>query len=350
MRIATLSTICLMTVAPALHAATVTSSFTDNHSASQSIFGGASSSAFDFDASLAGVINFSLFADSGTVNLTSSASKQLRYQDELLLSEAGSASFEQRVTGLRTDFSTSFGASAEADVSILGVYVPIIDEGSSVSTTRGQTTVSFGQTVSATGRDTLAGAAASVPLISPVISADVNVEQRSNHKVTSVSGRIIAQNTTTGTIRSQIYTLNSSGAFTFDLDLSEVGDWTLFHDTALMAGTFDADFGASATGTVGGFIGFNCGNVATDSDNGFGCVEDFGVSVTSPAAYFIDGSPFSVNYSAGSPPLRTLGSVNVLADPVAPSTVPLPAGVVLLFSGLGALAAFRRGGSGRATA
>lgn len=344
MRLAALTTTCLMALAPVVQAATFETTYTDTFVARQSLFGGQSSSAFDINTSIAGVINFSAEADSGTVDIESRVTKTVRFQDEVSLADSVAVQFQQEVGLLTSLFSTRFGASAEASVSLLGVGFGIIDEGATVTTRTNPSSggvTSFGAAQTDTDRDQLAGAAIGLPVgISPVIAADVNLEQRSVNRVTGTTGVIQAINMDTGATVARSYLLDDFSTSSFTLDLSEAGTWQVFESVVGMSGTFDADFGVSATGTIGAYVGIQsqCGDLTTTSDNAFGCITDVGYDVTSPAAYLVNTSPFSVGY-APTTGLRALGSITVLADPVSP--VPLPAGMVLMLSGLGMMGAVR---------
>ena len=109
-----------------------------------SLFGGASSASFDFSTSLASVLNFSVDVNSGTVNSTNETKQTFSFDDEAKLSEAGSVKISQRVSSLESGFSTKYGASANANVSLLGITVDIIDEGATVETARSKSATSFG--------------------------------------------------------------------------------------------------------------------------------------------------------------------------------------------------------------
>lgn len=333
-------------------AATVTSDVTADFSVdNQSLFGsggasdfgasvgvGGSSSTFQFKASTG--------ASSGTVDSSASVDVQATFDDMVLL--GATSNVKLSFTGASADFDTSLGAFIDvgATVRTPAIEIPfapdipsasfafsLVDENYQLNTSKSDSTYSFGQTLSDSDSVELPGAGAGVLI---TVSANPNVDQTSSLEILSLMGTLKATNATSGTMLTQAVTM-TGGMLDFDFNFLEVGSWDLSLDDVMLNSSFDSDFGLSATFAGGASLGLDCGNPASNGDNGVLCLWDEGISVTTPTANVLPISPFALDYNKVSS--LSLGSI-LVSNPV--SAVPLPASAWMLLVSFGGLAAMRR--------
>jgi hypothetical protein len=321
-------------------AAPITISTNQNFSVSnQSLFG--SGSAASFNQSLrtgpsAAQIYAEAQASSGQVSSSGTANLSLSYDNVQSLGQASSVAFS--LSGNATaGFNTFFGATLEAgaSTSVLGIGdIALIDEGYSLSASGSGASLG----VEALGNDNEPFARAGIPQASPISGGvSANAAQTSILNLISLDGTISARNTTTGTIVNQAFSLPANVASrSFNFDLGEVGNWDITLESLSLANTFTSFIGVSVSGDVGYVVGFNCGEPSTDSDNGFGCVTDDGVKITSSPLNFANIPGFALLYAGLGE--ASLGTVTVFAV----NEVPLPGALPLMAGGLAAFAAWRR--------
>ncbi|MEE4210001.1 MAG: VPLPA-CTERM sorting domain-containing protein [Parvularcula sp.] len=321
-------------------AAPVTVNTNQNFSvANQSIFG--SGSAASFNQSLrtgpsAAQIYAEAQASSGQVSSSGTASLSLSYDNLTDIGDAGSLAFN--LFGNATaSFSTFFGATLEAGLStsVLGIGdIALIDEGYSLSAGGSGATLA----TNASGTDNEPFARVGVPQAVPINGGvSANAAQTSTLDLIALNGNIAARNLTSGTIVNQAFSLTAgSNNFGFNFNLAEVGNWEISLTSLSLANTFTSAIGVSISGDAGYVVGFNCGEPSTDSDNGFGCVSDDGVKITSSPLNFANIPGFALLY--GGLGRASLGTVSVLAA----DEVPLPGAFPLMAGGLAAFAAWRR--------
>jgi hypothetical protein len=162
------------------------------------------------------------------------------------------------------------------------------------------------------------------------VGVDLDVIQRASLQLDGLQGQLQAIHRDSGTVRSASFSeLGAADSLHFDLGLA--GTWDFSFQQVSMLDTFNTRFSMGATAYAQYRIGFNCGDLGTDSDNGFGCGGDGRVDNT-----LADVSLFSLpGQRLGTQALSsgTVFSVDVLAAPV-----PEPGTWALMLAGVGAVA------------
>ncbi|MEM6310369.1 MAG: VPLPA-CTERM sorting domain-containing protein [Pseudomonadota bacterium] len=328
-------------------AATVTSDVTANFSVgNQSLFG--SGGASDFGASVGVGNSSSTFqfkastgASSGTVDSKASVDVQATFDDMALL--GATSNVKLSFQGASAEFDTALGAFMDvtatirtpAVIGIPAATIPLnlVDEDYKLDTRDADSTYSFGQTLSDTDSVSLPGTGVGIGVTA---SANPNVDQESSLEISALTGKIVATNATSGSMLTRNVDMTGS-MLDFDFTFGEQGIWNLSLVDLALDNSFESDFGLSATFTAGIKLGINCDDPSTDSDNGFGCLFDTGLSTTTSTVNVLPISPFALNYNTVNS--LSLGAINVAA-PV--GAVPLPASAWMLLVGFGGLAAMRR--------
>ena len=318
-------------------AATVTTSF--SFSGSDDIFGGGGG--FDTSTSVdvgIATIGFGARASTGEVDATAKADVRAEFADAVELGT--SAAVALTVSGLSGSFDTFLGARATSTLDIkpfLGINPGPVTVGPDYSlSTSKSSSMSFGTNITDGDDPRLTGAGLSgFSGLTVRAETTLNASQDSFYKLTDLTGLVQATHLGTGTTLMDSFSLESDRFGSFDFGLT--GDWALELVGVTMKNLFDANFGLSTGYEVGVAVGFNCGNLATDSDNGFGCVGDAGVSGTSDQLTLLNGTPFQIDFGTSS---ASLGNINVFSTAI--SAVPLPAGLPMLLSALGIFGLLRR--------
>lgn len=365
-----LITTTAIALAPSAFATTVTANFSVDN---QSIFG--SGSASDFSGSAGIGNNSSTFqfsastsASSGTVDSDATIGLNLNFESQVAASDAGNVGVGLSFGSLVASFDTALGAAATVGgtirtpsgnvtipvpffpdtvipVSSTSVPFSLIDEDYLLDAERTDTSLSFGQVLTATDAVALTGAETPrIPIATPTASATLNVTQSSDLTLTEVTGTLKATNAVTGAMVTEAFSF-AGGALDFGLDLSEAGFWDLELIDLALGSSFGSNFGLSTTLTAGvavevtdplGIFEVGCGDPSTDAGNGILCFFDEGISQTfpNPPLNLLPIDAFTLNFNQIDS--LSAGRIEVLA---APSAVPLPAGVFLMLGGLGAFGA-----------
>lgn len=326
---------------PALAVPVTVSAGTSGSVSGQSLFGG--SNAGDFAADLRvgpaiAQIYASAEASSGTVSSSVNTSFDAAYDNSVGLSSAASTQIALKGNAAAS-FNTLFGAGFEAGVgtNLLGFGdTELIGANYTLNASSSSTLTS-----STAGTDSTAFARVGTPTI-PGISigggVSGNATQSSTLNLTNVTGRLVAQNTTTGSIISSVFSFATPNFGNFDFDLSEVGVWNLSITDVGVGNSFKSTFGVSVSGDVGASLGFNCGNPTTDDDNGLGCIADGGVEIESSPLNLANIDGFALLYRGFQN--KSLGSISVFNDIA--SEVPVPGALPLMVSALAAGGLMRR--------
>lgn len=301
----------------------------------QSLFGGSSAASFSDSLRLGpsvAQIYASAKASSGTVSSSVTTSFDAQYDDSVGVSGASNTLISLRGNASGT-FNTLFGAGFEAGIgtSLLGIGDTELIGASYTLAAASSSTL----TSNPAGTDSTAFARVGTPTL-PGISIGGGVSgkatQTSTLDLKDVSGRLVAENTTTGSIVSTLFSFGTPSFGAFNFDLSEVGTWNLSVRDIKVDNAFTSSFGVAVSGDVGASLGFNCGDPTTDDDNGFGCVADGGVEIESSPLNLANIDGFALLY--GGFQNKSLGSISVFDDLT--SEVPIPGALPLMLSAIAA--------------
>lgn len=214
--------------------------------------------------------------------------------------------------------------------------ISVIDEGYTLTTAR--TGSSLDTSLDDSDKTDVAGVGPNSGfgiLLQTQLTLDASIE--TSFELTEIDGLVRATHSS-GATREGAFDIFSA-MDSVDLDLSLAGAWDLDLVGVRVRNLFDSSLGLAVPARVGFGFGFgaSCGDLTTDSDNGFGCVTDTGAVATSPQLTLIDPAPFEINFGTRS---ADIGGLTVLAPP--PPVIPVPASLPLLAAGIGGLAFWRR--------
>lgn len=295
-------------------------------------------------------LGFGASASTGSVDASATAQVQATFDNSIALSAATNATVDVSLNNLSYGFDTLMGARAYASVDFKPIHVTvplapdinidpapfdIIGANYALSASNSR---SGGLGTSTTGTDSLPVAGdgvPSIPGITPVAQVTLDARQSSTLTMNDLVGVIRATHVGDGAVVFDSFSLLSDPLASLNLGLA--GDWNLDYMGVMLDNTFKSTFGLGATATIGFSVGLGCGDPSTNSDNGIACIYDAGASASSPTLNLLSANPFAIDWGSKT---ASLGTINVYDDSVA--TVPLPAGLVLLLTGLGGLAGLGR--------
>jgi len=331
------TTLILSFAAPTAFAKTITADFSV---ANQSLFGSGGTAAFNGSVGVgSNSSTFQFKAATGASSGTVSSNAQVVVESDFATSQdIGTGTVKLSFGGAKASFNTALGAFIDVGATVrtptLGpipsasIPITLLDEDYQLNASASDVTYGLGQTISGSDSVDLPGVGAGVGI---TVSANPNVDQESELKIEGLDATLLAVNQTTGTMLSQSFFFDG-GMLGIDFDFDEAGVWDLSLANLELDSMFDSVFGLSATFAGGVSVGAGCGNPATNSDNGFFCAFDEGLSATTPTVNLLSTSPFSLDYNTIAS--IGLGSITVNA---APSAVPLPASLPLLVGAFGLL-------------
>ena len=301
-----------------------------SYSASQSLFGGASTFSLGTSGTVnlgLGSLDYDIGVSSGTVDASVRAALSADFSRNVALADASSTSFKLNLdapsTGSGLSFRTSFGAGVEVNASLFNTFdFNLIDEGARLDLSETNTSFlgrrqnPFGDSISDTENDSLVGVGPDNIFLT--LNATGNVEQTSTLDVDGLTG-ILRATHSSGVVRQASF--DFTDMTTLNLDLSLDGTWDLSILNAGVDNSFSSEFDFFVRGAAGAF-----GQT---------------LSLDTPRIGFADVNPFALNFGTLN---RSLGSIVVTAPVVEPpvDVVPLPAGMPLLLAGVGGFALLRR--------
>lgn len=327
----TVAAIALMPLSATAGTITTNLSFSNT----QNIFNGGAG--FNESANLnlgIATVDFGARASTGSVRGEASISLTAAFEDTLSFAEAAAANVGLTASNLRHSFETLIGATAFSGVnfgSFLGINPPRIslgEVGYTIETADART--GFGSTDDRAAEPITGFGVPTFPGISLQAEITLDGSQTSEMSVDELFGVVQATHED-GTILTDAFSLTSSANSVLDLGIA--GEWDLELIGVGLANTFDTSLGLAASARVGAAVGFGCGDFSDDDDNGFFCAGDTGAVATSPQLTLINPAETSIAWGKQN---LTLGTITVAAP------VPLPAGVVLMATGFGALGLARR--------
>ena len=169
---------------------------------------------------------------------------------------------------------------------------------------------------------------------SATVGATADVSHSASFVANSINGTLEAINQTTGAMRNLDFSLGAGG-LSLDLALDELGLWDISFSPLSLANRLTSSFGIDLNLFAGAHVGVFCGDRSTNSDNGFGCIADEGISKNVGSVSLGSVSrALGFNQVALNP-----FSINVVA---AAAAVPEPGVISLLGLGLLALAMIRK--------
>ena len=292
-----------------------------------------------FDAGIA-VVDFGASANSGDVDASANVNLSATYDDTIDLADAGNTVIDLQLTGSSFSFATFVGATAGAGVnfgSFIGINPPrlaVIDKGYDLTTSG--TGNGLGNTVSDTGNTDIIGAGVNTPGLIVQSEVTLDASKESSFRLDELEG-IVRATHMSGVTRTGAFDIVST-MDSVNLDLSLAGSWNLDLVGVALRNTFDTALGLAASLRLGVGAGSGCGDLSKDSDNGFFCLFDEGVTETTPQLDLADPAAFEIDFGTKS---ASIGGLTVVAPPPPPA-IPVPASLPLLAAGIGGLALWRR--------
>jgi len=315
--------------------------------------GGGTSFGFDTGSSLdvvIGTVDFGAEASAGDVDASTSFEIDAQYQTLVDLADAATTRIGLALDKLSFAYDTFVGAAATAGVNFGRIQIPIpfapdidvnppriavIDQDYTLTTARSGS--SLGTRLDGSANTDIAGVGPNTGfgiLLQTQLTLDAS--KATSFALTEIDGLVRATHSS-GATREGAFNIFST-MDSVGLDLSLAGVWDLDLVGVRVRNRFDSSLGLAVSARVGFGAGFNCGDLTTDGDNGFGCIADTGTVATSPQLTLIDPAPFEINFGTRA---ADIGGLTVLAPPP-PPVIPVPASLPLLAAGIGALAFWRR--------
>ena len=313
-------------------------------------------SSFDFGPSDSfnvgiGTVDFGAQASAGDVDARASFEIDAHYQTLVDLADAATTRIDLALDDLSFAYDTFVGAAATAGINFnrIQFFVPpfgptinvdpprisVIDEDYTLTTAR--TGSSLDTSIDDNDNTDVAGVGPNSGfgvLLQTQLTLDASKE--TSFELTEIDGLVRATHSS-GATREGAFDIFST-TDSVDLDLSLAGAWDLDLVGVRVRNLFDSSLGLAVSARVGFGFGVNCGDLTTDSDNGFGCVTDTGAVATSSQLTLIDPAPFEIDFGTKS---ASIGGLTVVAPPPPPA-IPVPASLPLLAAGIGGLALWRR--------
>lgn len=302
----------------------------------QSLWGPNGGSA-DFGASGGGDLvanigyGYDFGASSGTVSAAYSGGLSVNYADSLLApgNTTFALSFNSNTNGAR--IVSDLGAHANASVA----GIDIIDEDYGLNVNQGFT-AQLGE--SGTGHDTVTLGNSGVDVVVASAGVNYNIEQTDTLSFHSIAGTLVASLEGTATTVTKDFVLFDSG-ISFDLGLSDAGNWNVSVQNLTLNNTFSTRFAAqlqpfvtyvSGVKFCSGLWGipYPCGTKTSD------------YSITLASLDIYSGTPFALDF--GTTSLSNAFSIAVDEVVTPGNTVPAPATLALLGIALPGLLLSRR--------
>lgn len=297
---------------------------------------GNSAASFGYNQQLFGNTTFGMRfatgASSGTVSSYYRGNVSVGYDD---VATSGPANIQIGYQGdpAGGHFETSLGAFARATV-----YMPspipdgnIVDLNYSLNTARTYTP-SPADNVSDSDSFTPASTAfgPDVPVVGAAQAGiDYDIVQNATHSIFGLNGTVRATNQRTGALTSSFFSLGSVD--TVSLNLTDWGTWSIELTNLSLDNLFTTDFDLDLTAFTEYRLGFNCGDLGSNDDNGIGCVSDGRLDTTLASIDLFTNNPFALALTSSD----VFSSFTIdVAQPTAPTAVPEPSTLSLFGVGL----------------
>ena len=344
-----IAAIALLTAVPASAVPVFQDYNLDFSSPTQSFWGpGKSAASFNYNKVILGNTNFGVRfqtgASTGTVSSNYNGAVSVSYENDI--AAPGLVPLTVGYVGDTNggSFATAFGAFAKAMA-----YFPLIG---GVTITNPNYFLNTGQLITPSPADILAGTDSFTPASTAIgpgypggtaqAGIDYDIVQNSTLKINALNGIAMATNQTSGDTRTAAFSLGSTDDIL--LNLNEPGIWDVHLANLGLSNLFSTSFNLAFVPFVQYILGFNCGDPASNSDNGFGCVADARLDKTIASFKFFSNTPFALDLTSDD----TIPDFQITVQaPTSPASVPEPNSLAVLAAGIAAFSLVRRRYAGK---